>query len=320
VTGGASLVGHLWTIAPRLRHAVAPREAPAAGDWTTTLVDPVAGEVRLSGRLRDEPRSAALVLVVHGLGGSALSHYAVRMARAAARAGVACLRLNLRGADRRGDDFYHAGLTADVHAALADPALARYERVALIGYSLGGHLVLRAAAEGLDRRVRAAAAVSTPLDLALSCATIDRPQATLYRRYVMRSLKEIYAAVAARRPVPLPPAAAAAIESLRRWDEAIVAPRHGFASADEYYRTQSAAPRLRELRLPTLLVEAENDPMVPASTVRPWLKQPLPGLEVHWVPSGGHAAFPSRLDLGLGGGSGLERGLEAQILAWLGRQ
>jgi predicted alpha/beta-fold hydrolase len=319
VSGAASLGGHLWTIAPRLRHALAPREAPAAGDWSTTLADPVAGEVRLSGRLRDEAGDA-LVLVVHGLGGSADSHYAVRMARAAARAGVACLRLNLRGADRRGDDFYHAGLTADVHAALADPALARYPRVALVGYSLGGHLVLRAAAEELDRRVRAAAAVSTPLDLALSCATIDRPQATLYRRYVMRSLKEIYAAVAARRPVPLPPAVAAAIESLREWDEEIVAPRHGFASADEYYRTQSAGPRLGGLRLPTLLVEAENDPMVPAATVRPWLRQRLPALEVHWVASGGHAAFPSQLDLGLGGGSSPERGLEAQILAWLGRR
>jgi len=316
VTGTASLGGHLWTIAPRLRHAVAPRQAPVAAEWGAVVEDPVAGAVRLSGRLREEPGSRVLLVVVHGLGGSAESHYAVRMARAAAQAGVACLRLNLRGADRRGADFYHAGLTADVHAALAAPALAAYERVALVGYSLGGHLVLRAAAEPLDPRVRAAVAVSTPLDLALSCSTIDRPQAAIYRHYVMGSLKQIYAAVAARRPVPLAVAAAAEIDSLREWDERIVAPRHRFASAEEYYRTQSAGPRLGGLRVPTLLVEAENDPMVPADTVRPWLPAGLPALEVFWVASGGHAAFPSQLDLGLGGGPGLE----PQILAWLGRQ
>ncbi len=316
MTGGAALGGHLWTIAPRLRHALAPRQAPAAAEWSGLVEDPVVGPVRLSGMLRAEPGSRRLLIVLHGLGGSHASHYAVRMARAAAAAGLACLRLDLRGADRRGEDFYHAGLTADVHAALASPALAGYARVDIVGYSLGGHLALRLAAEPLPARVRALAAVCTPLDLALSSAAIDRPQSAIYRRYVLDALREIYAAVAARRAVPIPAAAAAAIATLREWDERVVAPRHRFASADDYYCSQSAAARLGELRRPVLLVEAENDPMVPAATVRPLLGGRIPGLEARWVESGGHAAFPSALDLGMGGGPGLE----AQLLAWLERQ
>ena len=93
------------------------------------------------------------------------SRYARVGAGEALAAGMSCLRLNLRGADLEGEDFYHAGLTADLHAALADPALERYERVHLLGYSLGGHVVLRWATESGDARVRSVAAICPPLDL-----------------------------------------------------------------------------------------------------------------------------------------------------------
>jgi predicted alpha/beta-fold hydrolase len=110
------------------------------------LVDPDVGPVQLSGRLREHPGATTLLLVVHGLGGSASSHYAIPAAVAADAEGISCLRLNLRGADRNGSDFYHAGLTADLRATVAGLP-ARYERVFLLGYSMGGHLALRYAAE-----------------------------------------------------------------------------------------------------------------------------------------------------------------------------
>lgn len=284
------LMPHLWTLSPRIRHAVRPGHAPESRPWQTVVEDPRMGPVRLTGRLRELPGDGLLVLV-HGLGGSIESHYMVRGATAAEAAGLSCLRVNLRGADRLGDDYYHAGLTSDLHAALASPEIARFRRIWMIGYSLGGHVVLRAATEVADPRLEAVAAVCAPVDLALSVAEIDAPGFWLYRRYLLRSLADIYRAVAARRPVPYPVERTGAIRTIREWDDRIVAPRHGFADAADYYARMSVAPRLPELKVPALLLNSDCDPMVPARAVRPALERESPRLRVEWV-RGGHVAFP----------------------------
>lgn len=308
---------HFWTIAPRLRHAVTPYPDSPSRPFGFEIEDPVAGRLHLSGKLRERPGDELLVLV-HGLGGSADSHYLLRGAPPVEASGLSCLRLNLRGADRSGEDFYHAGLTADLSAALAAPELARFRRLYVLGYSLGGHMVLKAATEGegLDPRVAAVAALCSPLDLALAQRAIDSPRSALYRRYLLRALNQIYAAVAARGPAPLPAAQAARIRTIFEWDERVVAPRHGFAGADDYYARASVAPHLSRLTVPALLVNSTRDPMVPAATVRPALAAPLPRLTAHLLDAGGHVGFPLGFDAGLGGGTGIE----AQILAWLRRQ
>ncbi|HSM52000.1 MAG TPA: alpha/beta fold hydrolase, partial [Thermoanaerobaculia bacterium] len=198
------LSGHFWTLSGRLRALLAPPAPPAATPWSTHLDDATAGRVRLSGLLGGPRESECLLLLVHGLGGSVGSPYLVAAAAAAERCGLATLRLDLRGADRAGEDYHHAGLTADLAAALASPELARFPRILLAGFSLGGHLVLRYLAEGPDPRVRAGAAVCAPLDLAAGADAIDAPARWPYRRYLLNHLVEIYAAVAARRPVPVP--------------------------------------------------------------------------------------------------------------------
>ena len=91
-----------------------------------------------------------------------------------------------------------------------------------------------------------------------------------------------------------------------------MAPRHGFAGAADYYARASVAPRLPELRVPSLLLNSESDPMVPARAVRAALR-PTPRLEVRWLKGGGHVAFPRRLDVGLGEGIGVD----TQVLGWL---
>jgi uncharacterized protein len=308
-----SVRGHIWTIAPRLRHGVRPRPAPEARLWETTVLDPVTGEVPVTGLLREAPGSEDLLVLVHGLGGGIGSHYMLRAARAAEAAGISCLRLNLRGCDRRSGDFYHAGLTADLHAALASEDLASYRRIYALGYSLGGHVALRLATEEADPRLAAAAAVCSPLDLALSQREIDLPSRWVYRRYLLASLNDLYAAVAARRAVLLPVEEAVRLRTLREWDDRIVAPRFGFAGADDYYARASVAPRLGDLRIPALLLNSEIDPMVPAQAVRAALKDPVPGLEVRWLATGGHVAFPRGLDAGLGTGTGVD----AQVIGWL---
>jgi uncharacterized protein len=308
-----TLLGHFWTIAPRLRHGVRPLEAPEWRAWGTSLDDSVTGRVPVTGRLRERPGSEELVVLVHGLGGSTESHYMVRGAHAAEAAGLSCLRLNLRGCDRQSHDFFHAGLTADLHAALASEEFRGYRRIYVIGYSLGGHIVLRLATEEVDSRVAGVAALCAPLDLALSQQELDAPVRWPYRRYLLNSLIEIFAAVSSRRSQPLTLQEAARVRTIREWDDRVVAPRHGFAGAADYYARASVAPRLGELRVPALLLNSEGDPMVPARPVRAALGDGAPRLEVRWAAGGGHVAFPRRLDVGLGEGTGVD----AQVLGWL---
>lgn len=281
------------------------------------------GPVVLTGRLRDCRQGSErqpggdLVVVLHGLGGCCDSQYVRRAGAAAERAGLSVLRLNLRGSDRSGTDFYHAGLTADLASALNSPELAGFERIHLLGYSLGGHVALRFAAFESEPRLSGVAAICAPLDLALSAAAIDRPSLALYRTYLVRHLKEIYQPVAARRSELTPFEKVRGIRSLRAWDEAVVAPRHGFASGADYYAQASVATHLGKLRVPSLLLQAEGDPMVPADTVRPALSRAYPNLEVRWLRRAGHCGFPEPFELTLR--ADREARLEDQALGWLTR-
>ncbi len=312
---GAQVSGHGWTIGTWLRWTLRPGSAPPSSPWSAMIDDPLLGPVRLTGRIRHEP-SQSLVVVVHGLGGDIEAPYVVAAAQAAHVAGISCLRLNLRGADRSGEDFYHAGLTADLTTAIASAEVARYKKVFVLGYSLGGHVTLRYGLEAADTRLAALAAVSAPLDLDVSARWFDRPGCEIYRRNVLLGLYDIYASVARRRPVPLPVGLARRIRKIREWDHRVVAPRHGFRDAEDYYRSVSVAPRLRELETRSLLIFARNDPMVPAEVVSGELASCHARTTVKWIERGGHMAFPSKLDLAYPGALGLE----GQIMSWFEAQ
>jgi hypothetical protein len=311
-----SLAGHLWTIVPALRHRVRPQVAPPAVDWSTRLHDAQLGDLVLRGRLRERAESDTCVVVVHGLGGTTETHYCVQAARAADAAGFSCLRLSLRGAGGDGEDFYHAGIVADLEAALASEPLRRYARVLVIGYSLGGHVVLRYALSPSDPRVRAVAAICAPLDLELGARHIDGPSAFIYRRHVLTGLKALYAAVAARRPVPTPLARVLRARTIREWDSLTVVPRHGFESVEHYYQTVSVGPSLARLALPVLILQNRADPMVPPRTYEPHLSALGASVTLRWLDGGGHVGYPSALSLGEQG----RAGVEAQVLCWLARQ
>jgi uncharacterized protein len=311
-----ALAGHLWTIGPVLRHRVRPWLAPASVAWSAPLQDPRLGALTLRGLFRDRPESDTCVIVVHGLGGTTGTHYVVQAARAAEQAGFACLRLALRGADRDGEDFYHAGLSEDLEAAVRSDALRRFSRLLVLGYSLGGHVTLRYALAPSDPRVRAVAAICAPLDLELGQRHIDRPASFLYRRHVLQGLKAIYEAVARRRKVPTPLAQVLRVRTIREWDALTVVPRHGFGSVDRYYGSMSVGPRLSQLALPALLLHNAADPMVPPATIERHVRAPSPRLTLRWLPAGGHVGYPGALELG----EDAAPGVESQALAWLARQ
>ena len=301
--------GHLWTVGPYLRHAIKAAQPPRSVLWHT----PVDEHVRLTGRLSLHPDAQALVVLVHGLGGSAYARYMVAAARGAQALGMSSLRINLRGADRRGDGIYHAGLVEDLQAVLRSPIAQAHASVHMLGFSLGGHVTLRHATLDPDRKLKSVAAVCAPLDLKASASDIDRPYAAPYRRNVLTGLKDIFRQVADRRTVPISVDEADQITTIRDWDDRVVAPRFGFADAVDYWHKMSVGPRLSELQVPALYVTAAHDPMVRLDSVTPTLQQSQGALEVVVSQRGGHVGFPAGTDLGLGQSGDVYM----QILGWL---
>lgn len=306
--------GHWWTIVPKLQELRHP-EAPPTGEvpWHLEFEDPVTGTVELNGRLAERGGDSLLILV-HGLGGSIQSGYMARSGRVAEAMGLSCLRVNMRGADRRGGDFYHAGLSEDLERVIASPAVASYERLWILGFSLGGHLALLLGTHCRDPRLAAVAAVCSPLNLLATVQDFDRGRNWVYRQYILRSLATMADAMAENQPMN--GREVRRLSWLRDFDHQIVAPRFGFDSAEDYYAKTNVAERLHRLRVPGLLVASEGDPMISARSVRAGLGEAPEHLRVVWSANGGHVGFPPDADLGLGGGPGMEH----QVIHWLSNQ
>jgi len=216
------------------------------------------------------------------------------------RCGFATLAVDLRGADRRGGGFYHVAQVEDLRAVCRSPLLRRFENVFVLGFSMGGHLAVHFAARDDEARLRGVAGLCTPLDLQATQRHIDGPGQYVYRHYVLRGLKQIYAAVARRhRDVPSPDEAVQRCRTFREWDELTIAPRYGFETPEAFYEQQSAANVLGELRADTLLVLARNDPIVPPRLSLPHIAAaPVGRLRVRVLPRGGHLQFARGQSLG----------------------
>jgi predicted alpha/beta-fold hydrolase len=251
----------------------------------------------------DGPRPDAPQLVLlHGLEGSARSHY-VRgtLAEAQQRGwGATLLLFRSCGATlNRTRRFYHSGETGDL-ALVVDRVLRDYPRAPLVlaGYSLGGNVLLKWLGErgpDLANRIRGAVAVSVPFDLARGSRHIQRGFARIYEAHFLRSLKRKTYAKLAQFPDLVDPARVAAASTLYAFDDAVTAPVHGFASAEDYYTRSSALGYLHGIRVPTLLLSATDDPFLPASVlddVRA-LARRTPALTVEFLAAGGHVGFVS---------------------------
>lgn len=286
-----TLAGHWWTLTREAQTRLAPPRLETSAPWSLELSDHDHGLITLTGAL-DEVRGAdTLLVILHGLGGSAESSAPRRAAAAAGARGWSSLRVTMRGGDGRGEDLYHGGLVEDVARILDGPLARSHERVLLYGASLGGHISLRHALDP-HPRLGAVAAVCPPIDLGLAVDEIDRGRAAPYRHLILASLKRSYRALAERRAVPSPPDEVDAVTHLRDWDRLVVVPRFGFGSLEDYYATMSVGPRLSELGVPSLYLGALTDPMIPFATVRPSLAASGPPLEARVRRRGGHLGFP----------------------------
>ncbi|MBL8663332.1 MAG: alpha/beta fold hydrolase [Candidatus Odyssella sp.] len=236
-----------------------------------------------------------LAVLIHGLTGCGESFYVLSTARALLDRGHPVLRLNLRGAGPSAGacrEQYHAGRTADVARVLGalDPALTR-EGVVAVGYSLGGNVLLKLLAEtGAAAPVRRAAAVSPPVDLAAAARCILRPRNRLYQRYLLARMKA--EARATRGGLDARAAAAvAAARDIVEYDDSVVAPRYGFASAADYYARCSSGPRLGAIRVPTLVVHSRDDPWIPPAALEAAARAGNDSLRIVLTERGGHVGF-----------------------------
>jgi predicted alpha/beta-fold hydrolase len=246
------------------------------------------------------PREARPALViVHGLGGSDASAYALSTGHQAYARGWHVLRANMRGA---GDGealcprLYNAGQDADLMAVLHQAA-ALVPRLGVVGFSLGGNLTLLAAGRrraDLPAAVRGLAAVCVPLDLAACADALERADNGLYQQYFVRSLIAAYR----RRQALLPDLYEAGrerqVRSVRGFDERITAPYGGYRDAGEYYARSSSGPWLASIDRPTLILNAADDPMVPVASIRGWPLPPSGMVTREIASSGGHVGFVGR--------------------------
>ena len=218
-----------------------------------------------------ETGAPRVVVISHGLEGSAGRPYVRGMARTLARRGFDVLAWHYRGCSgepNRQRRSYHSGATDDLDLVVCHALRRGYTQAALVGFSLGGNLTLKYAGErgpDLDDRVRAAVAISAPVDLAAAADHIDAAAPALYRRRFLTSLREKVRQKAEYFPDLLNGHDPAQILTLRQFDDAFTAPINGFRDAADYYARSSSGPFLRALACPTLLLNAADDPFLPAA-------------------------------------------------------
>lgn len=242
------------------------------------------------------PRQATrpLALLVHGLAGSAESSYIRATAAHLLALGHPVVRLNLRGAGPSRATCrlqYHAGRTDDLADAIAAlPADLLNDGLCLVGFSLGGNAVLKLMGEGRVLPIHAAVSISAPIDLGRTARRFLDPRNFLYHRWMLaRMQREATAEGAAITPRERD--AVLAARTVIEFDDRFVAPRNGFAGAQDYYARCSAVGFLSAIRAPTLVIHAADDPWIPAQCYRDWNWTANQALTLALTSSGGHVGF-----------------------------
>jgi predicted alpha/beta-fold hydrolase len=243
-------------------------------------------------------RDAPLVVLFHGLEGNSGSHYAHALMAHLASLGWRGVVPHFRGcsgeANRR-PRAYHSGDYSEVGWMLHMlRKLSPDGPLFAVGVSLGGSALLNWLGREEHRAsdvVTAAAAVSTPLDLAAAGIAIEQGLNRIYSLHFRATLVPKALAMARRFPGALDAAAIGRVDSMYTFDDVVTAPLHGFSGTNDYWKRASSKPWLRAVTVPTLVLNARNDPFVPAASL-PTRAEASPAITLEQPDGGGHGGFP----------------------------
>ena len=234
-----------------------------------------------------------LIILIHGIAGSANSIYMKMAAAFFSKQGYPVMCLNLRGAGSSATlckSRYHGGFTRDLQPVIDQIKVAcSFSSLFFIGFSLGGNIVLKWAAAKPDPIVKGFIAVSVPIDLALTERQIALPRNWFYHQYLLHCLKEEFQGHPLYQSLALKERRA--IKTIYEFDTRITAPMAGFSTVEKYYQWASAIDDLHVIRVPTLFIQAQDDPWIPFSafnTVKEGMNPPLTSL---FPKNGGHLGF-----------------------------
>lgn len=245
----------------------------------------------------DAPATAPLLVLFHGLEGSSKSHYALALGQWARAQGWRFAVPHFRGCSgeiNRAPRAYHSGDFAEIGWILAALRVHHAGPFYAVGVSLGGNALLRWAQEAGSTAatvLQALASISAPVDLAASGQAMGRGMnRQIYTRMFLQTMKPKALQKLAQFPGLFDAKALHAAQDLYDFDNVFTAPLHGFKNTRDYWQRASAKPRLAEIRLPALVVNALNDPFVPATSLP--RQADVGAMVTLWQPAqGGHAGF-----------------------------
>lgn len=243
---------------------------------------------------RDRAPEKAIVLS-HGLEGHSRRSYMLALSALFRKAGWDVYARNMRscsGEMNRAPVLYHSGETNDLHLVVSHVAGLGYNTMALAGFSMGGNQTLRYLAEPrLPAIVKAAVTVSVPCDLEGSSAELSRPSRAMYMAYFMRTLKRKMRQKHDLYPDRIPMKKHWRMYNFEAFDNAYTAPLYGFASAHDYWRRASSLDALPRIAVPTLLLNAQDDPFLSPSCFPAEVARSNPNLYLEMPEHGGHVGF-----------------------------
>ncbi len=249
----------------------------------------------------DGNKTCPRVVIVHGLEGSSKSPYVQNMLAEIERRGWRAVVLNMRmcsGEPNRVKQTYHSGKTEDLDFIVRELSKeCPEEKMHLVGYSIGGNIVLKWLGEQGEKAaqtIASAAAVSVPYELARSVERMDRGfNREVYTRLLLCRLQKKLAAKKKLFPDAIRCERAGRYKTFAEFDDEVTAPLNGFKDANDYWRKSSCKPWLKFVKVPTLLIHAEDDPFFPGSLLPLDEIRKSEFLKALIAPAGGHIGFVS---------------------------
>ena len=263
----------------------------------------VDSDSRILGRCHWQPgksRDAPVMVILHGLEGSSESKYARGIAEKAFRLGFHAVRLNQRncgGTEALTPTLYNSGMSGDYRAVLEELSNGDgFEQIFFAGYSMGGNLVTKMAGEfgsAAPRALRGVSVVCPAMDLGACADALERRDNFFYQRHFVKGLMARYARKAELFPERYPRNGFGMVRSVREFDDKITAPQFGYRDAQDYYDAVGAKNVVAQVRVPMLMITAEDDPFVPYELFVRAKAGQNPAIRFIAPEHGGHCGFIS---------------------------